>query len=52
MKQIIISIIMLSIALALVIGVIIPIFEHSANTGHTAVMKGNNAISRIGQVVR
>ena len=52
MKQIVITIIMLSIALALIIGVIIPIFGRCANTGNTAVLKGQAAITRVGQVIQ
>lgn len=52
MKQIVITIIMLSIALALIIGVIIPIFGHGANTGNTATLKGQAAITKIGQVIK
>jgi hypothetical protein len=52
MKQIIITIIMLSIALVLIIGVIIPIFEHGAYTGNTAVLKGQAAITKIGRVIQ
>ncbi len=52
MKQIVITILMLSIALALIIGVIIPIFGHGANTGNIAVLKGQAAVTRIGQVIK
>lgn len=52
MKQIIITITMLAIALALIIGVIIPIFEHGAETGGTAVSQGRTTITRLGQVLR
>ncbi len=52
MKQIIITITLLSIALALIIGVIVPIFEHGAETGSAAVTKGEATITRIEQVLR
>lgn len=40
MKQIIISIAMLAVALALVVAVIIPLLEHGAAAGDTAVSAG------------
>lgn len=52
MKQIIITITMLAIALALIIGVVVPIFKHGYNTGNTAIFKGQVAIPRIGQMYR
>jgi hypothetical protein len=52
MKQILITISMLAIALALVIGVIVPIFKHGAKTGDTAVLKAEATITRIGQVLK
>jgi len=52
MKQILITITMLAIALALVIGVIVPIFKHGAKTGDAAVLKGEATMARIGQVLR
>ncbi|PYG89138.1 hypothetical protein LY28_00961 [Ruminiclostridium sufflavum DSM 19573] len=52
MKQIIITVIMLAIALILIIGVIVPIFEHAGNAGYTAVFRGGTVISRISQILR
>ncbi len=52
MKQILITIAMLSIALALVIGVIVPLLTHGGETGNDAVLKGEAAITRIGQVLK
>jgi len=52
MKQILITITMLSIALALVIGIIVPIIKHGGETGNTAVLKGETVITRIGQVLK
>lgn len=52
MKQIIITISMLSIGLALVIGVMVPIFTHSKIIGDTAVLRGQTEITRMGQVIR
>ncbi len=51
MKQIIIAIAMLSIGLALIIGVVIPIFERGESTGDNAVLKGRAAITRVGQLI-
>lgn len=52
MKQLLITITMLSIALALIIGIIVPIVKHGGETGNTAVSKGKAEITRIGQVLR
>lgn len=52
MKQILITIIMLSTALALIIGVIVPIMKHGGETGEMAVLKGEAAASRIGGILR
>ncbi|MHB8062597.1 MAG: hypothetical protein ACYDG2_08190 [Ruminiclostridium sp.] len=52
MKQILITITMLAIALALIIGVIVPIFKHGAEMGDTAVSRGESIIARIGQVLK
>ncbi|HEY5586475.1 MAG TPA: hypothetical protein VIK78_18535 [Ruminiclostridium sp.] len=52
MKQILITIMMLAIALALVIGVVVPIFKHGASTGDNAILKGQSTMTRIGQVLR
>lgn len=52
MKQILITVAMLAIALALVIGVVVPIFEHGANTGNNAVLKGQATITRLVQVLK
>lgn len=52
MKQIIITIAMLSIALALVIGVIVPLLTHGGETGDSAILKGEATITKIGQVLK
>lgn len=52
MKQIIITIAMLAIALALVIGVIIPILEHGAETGNSAAAGAKTAVPRIEQILK
>lgn len=49
-KQIMLSIILLAVALALVIGVIIPLFEHGADTGDKANTQGRLVIERVGAV--
>lgn len=51
-KQIIISIALLAIALALIIGVIIPLFEHGTTAGQKAVLRGEAVITRIDAVIR
>lgn len=51
-KQIIISIVLLAIALALITGVIIPLFEHGTATGRKAVLQGETVIARIAEVIR
>lgn len=51
MKQIIIAISMLSIGLALIIGVVLPIFERGESMGDSAVLKGRPAITRVGQLM-
>lgn len=43
---------MLAISLALVIGVVIPIFKHGARTGDNAVVTGQTAKTRIVQVFK
>jgi hypothetical protein len=50
-KQIIIAISMLSVGLALIIGVVIPIFERGESAGDNAVLKGQSVISRVGQLI-
>ncbi|QNU67134.1 hypothetical protein EHE19_000845 [Ruminiclostridium herbifermentans] len=52
MKQIIIAISMLSVGLALIIGVVIPIFERGESTGGSAVLKGQSVITRVGQLIK
>lgn len=52
MKQILITISMLAISLALIIGVIVPIFKHGAETGNAAVANGEATITKIGQVIK
>lgn len=51
MKQVIITIIMLAIALALVIGVIVPLLSHGAETGNLAVTKGYGALPHIENIL-
>jgi hypothetical protein len=51
MKQIVTSVCMLAIALALVIGVVVPIFLHGADSGSKAVERGRNALPLIEQVL-
>ncbi|HEX2925918.1 MAG TPA: hypothetical protein VHP38_06625 [Ruminiclostridium sp.] len=52
MKQIIISIAMLAIALALVIGVVVPLMEHGAETGNRSVTEGYNASPRLEDILK
>ncbi len=52
MKQIVITIAMLALALALVIGVIIPLLQHGRETGNSAVIKGQAALPKIEQILR
>jgi hypothetical protein len=52
MKQIIITISMLAIALALITGVIIPLSEHCRETGANAVVQGHASITGIGQLLK
>ncbi len=47
MKQIILSIAMLAIALALVIGVIVPFCEHGAEQGDKASEQGRTVQTRL-----
>ncbi len=51
MKQVIITIIMLAIALALVIGVIVPLIRHGAESGNLAVTNGYSALPRIESIL-
>jgi hypothetical protein len=51
MKQIVIAICMLAIALALVIGTVIPIFSHGAVSCRNAVTQGRTALPLIEQVL-
>ena len=51
MKQIIFAISMLSIGLALIIGVVIPIFERGESTGDNAILKGQASITRVGKLM-
>lgn len=51
MKQIFITIAMLAIALALVIGVVVPIFKHGTSTGNKAILEGQATITRIEQML-
>ncbi|WP_154669464.1 hypothetical protein [Ruminiclostridium cellobioparum] len=51
-KQIIVSIVLLAIALALIIGVIIPLFEHGTAAGQKAVLQGEIVKSRLTEVIR
>ncbi len=52
MKQVIITISMLAIALALVISNIIPVMKHGAKTGESAVSVGRTAEVRIGEILK
>ncbi len=47
MKQIIISIAMLAIALALIAGAVIPLMEHGTDTGGSAVSEGRAALPAV-----
>ncbi|WP_173585579.1 hypothetical protein [Ruminiclostridium josui] len=51
MKQVIITIIMLAIALALVIGVIVPLISHGAEMGSHTVNKGYSALPHIESIL-
>ncbi len=51
MKQIILSIAMLAIALALVIGVIVPFYEHGAEQGDKASEQGRLVLTRLGNIL-
>ncbi len=50
-KQIILSIAMLAIALALVIGVIVPFCEHGAEQGDKASEQGRLVLTRLGNIL-
>lgn len=52
MKQIIITISLLAIALVLIIGVVIPLLEHGAETGHQAVTRAQASITAIGRIIK
>jgi flagellar basal body-associated protein FliL len=52
MKQIIISIAILAVALALVIGVIVPIFAHGSETGSNAVFKGTTVQTGLEAIIK
>lgn len=52
MKQVIITISMLAIALALVISSIIPVMKHGAGTGETAVSEGQAVAVKIGEILK
>jgi hypothetical protein len=51
-KQIIITITLLAIALALIIGVISPLLEHGADTGGKAVSQGRMVISKVDDILK
>ncbi len=51
MKQVIITIVMLAIALALVIGVVVPLMRHGAGTGSTAVTRGQDVLPRLENIL-
>ncbi len=51
MKQIILSIAILAIALALMIGVIVPICEHGAEQGDKAREQGRTVLTRLGNIL-
>lgn len=50
MKQIILSVAILAIALALVIGVIVPFCEHGAEQGDKASEQGRLVLTRIDNI--
>lgn len=50
-KQIILSIAMLAIALALVIGIIVPFYEHGAEQGDKASEQGRIVLTRLGNIL-
>lgn len=52
MKQIILSIAMLAIALAIVSGVIVPLFEHGAEEGERAGEQGGVVYSRLSNILK
>ena len=52
MKQVIITISMLAIALALVISSIIPVMTRGAGTGKTAVSEGRTAAVKIVEILK
>ncbi|AEY64403.1 hypothetical protein [Clostridium sp. BNL1100] len=51
MKQVIITIIMMAIALALVIGAVVPLIRHGAETGNLAVTKGYSVLPHIENIL-
>ncbi len=51
MKQVIITIVMLAIALALVIGVVVPLMRHGAGTGSIAVTRGQDVLPRLENIL-
>jgi len=51
-KQIILSIAMLAIALAIVSGVIVPLFEHGAEEGERAGEQGGVVYSRLSNILK
>lgn len=51
MKQVIITITMLAIALALIIGVVVPLMGHGDRTGNIAVTRGHDVLTRLENIL-
>ncbi len=52
MKQIILTVMLLAIALALILSVVIPLFQHGSDTGNNAVTNGRANIQKVGQILK
>ncbi len=52
MKQVIITIIMLAVALALVIRVVVPLMKHGAGMGSSAVSGGQDVLPRLENILK
>ncbi len=52
MKQIILTIGLLAIGLALIMSVVIPLLEHGSDTGNAAVTNGRANIQKVGQILK
>ncbi len=50
-KQILLSVILLAVAFALIIGVVIPLLEHGAGTGNEAIIQGRIVLSKVGNLL-